>query len=133
MRHGTEGIKRFERIEAGEPEAQPTQGAIGVMTARLGEHARHLGFRVISLRASRIKASCTHHLALQDPAGRPWTVRISGVGLPHRTGHEEPHLDFVCRDGVSGFGRAAAFLDAIASGEIEWRKPELRRRRKGRK
>lgn len=117
----------LDRITAGEPHARAAPEQLGAMAARLCAHARGLGFRIIALTSSRTRHSGSRILTLADPVGRAWLIRVGAGPCPERSGNEEPHLDFVCRDGVSGFPRAAGFLDRIASGEVEWRKPRMRK------
>lgn len=105
--------------------------AVFAMSLRVGEYASASGLRVRSMVASRITNSRTRYLVVVDRGGNHWTIRVSNHRRPRRTGHPEPHLDFVSLDGVSGFRRFAGQIDLIAKGIITWWQPKLSRRRKG--
>lgn len=119
------------RILAGVPDSVAPAGAIFSLAMAVRGHAIAAGFRIISLRCSRVRGSPSKILTIADRKGATWLVRVSNHYLPRRTGHPEPHLDFVSRDGVSGLDRATRHLDRIAAGAIAWTAPKLRPRRKG--
>lgn len=131
-RAGTD-VKRFERVVAGEGGSAALPGAVCELALRLRDHAQSLGLRSLAVQASRARCSGTRILTLEDGAGRRWLVRVASVYLPARTGHEEPHLDFVSLDGRSGFDRACAYLGRISRGEVEWRQPHRRPRPRARR
>jgi hypothetical protein len=124
-------MRRFERILAGRQDAVAAPGSICALALQVREQAIGCGLRVICLTASRIRCSQTKILSLSDGSGNRWIIRVSNHFMPRRTGHEQPHLDLVSFDGVSGIDRATAYLARIARGEVEWVKPQLTPRRKG--
>jgi hypothetical protein len=123
--------RQFDRIVAGARGAQVPHATIGALAIRLRDQAQQLGLRPIALVSSRLCCSGARYLTLADRAGREWKIRVAGHFLPRRTGHPEPHLDFVSLDGAAGFDDACGWLGLISRGEIEWWKPQLRPRRKG--
>ena len=123
--------RRFERIVAGREVDRAPSGAICELALRLRDHAKRTGLAPAAFIASRVRYSASRILVLIDGDGREWRVRVSNHFLPRRTGHLEPHLDFVSFDAAAGADRARAWLDRVARGEVEWCAPQLRPRRKG--
>jgi len=121
----------FPRIVAGRGAEPAAPGAICALALRLRDHALSRALIVGRIELSRIRSSSSRYIHLNDPFGRPWSIRVSNHHLPRRTGHPEPHFDFVSIDGVSGFELAAGFVDRIARGEVAWSERQLRPRRKG--
>jgi hypothetical protein len=115
---------RSPRLVAGHGERVPAPGALAALAARLADHARACGLRVVARTSSRCRTSRSRYLMLADGSGRVWKIRVSNHYRPHRTGHDVPHFDYVSKDACSGFEGAAVYLERIARGEIAWTRPE---------
>lgn len=125
-------MTRTLSIVAGrEPSHRPPAGLVAGLALQLRAHAVGSGLRIIRLKATRLSNSCSRYLHVADASGREWIVRISNHYRPRRTGHIEPHLDFVSLGGASGLDRAAAAIGRIGRGELAWWPPQRSPRRKG--
>ena len=121
-------------IVAGARQADGTlpRGAHIALTLRLIDHARALGLRT-TLETSRTKASPSRYVEMIDRLDHRWIVRISNHRHCARTGRDQPHLDFVSFDGVSGEDKLHDFIAKIASGALVWfetdRSPRMKQQR----
>ena len=118
-------MTRMLRIVAG-ADAPGAKAAAAALALRLVDHARARGLRLVRMEMSRVIDSRSRYLVLGDAQGREWLVRVSNHFLPRRSGHLEPHVDFVSLDGTSGLDRAEAAIGRIARGEMVWWAPQRR-------
>lgn len=119
------------RILVGPRDATAAPGAILSLALRLRAHALAVGLVIRSFETSRIRCSDSRYLRFADRLNHEWIVRIASHYKPRKTGHLDPHLDLVSRDGVSGFPEACLTITRIACGEHVWEPPVQSPKRRG--
>ncbi len=125
-------MSRSMRIHAGA--GTPGVARSYLLAERLRKIAADMGFRVSHLLCSRTAGSDSRYLHIHDPRGRRWLIRVSNHRRPVNDGtRDDPHLDFVSFDAMSGFEDAVAWLGRVMAGAIDWYDPRparlVRRRR----
>lgn len=106
--------------------AMPTGADLAALALRLADHARALGMRGVTVRASRVTQSGSRYLRMVDAAGRPWVLRVSEHCSHAENGHARPHYDLITRrsDLDGALEAARGWMTRVADGLVAWTDPD---------
>lgn len=90
------------------------------LALRIADYAKSIGMSLRILRRSRSAGSKSCYLTLVDEDNLPWIVRVSDHRRSDKTPESAHHIDYVSKDGQSGFEQVVSVLHRIVQGDFEW-------------
>jgi len=93
------------------------------LALRIADYAKSIGLQLRILRRSRSAGSKSCYLTFFDSDGLRWIIRVSDHELTRKVPESAHHINFVAKDGATGFDRVVSALHRIVQGDLEWHDP----------